>query len=112
MLDRRFPRSVLLSLTAILGPILCIATVPATLSLASANAGNPQATQESPLTFEQHVRPILKVYCFDCHGEGDQLRGGVDLRLTRFMLRGGDSGPVLTPGLPNASRMYELVKSG
>lgn len=66
----------------------------------------------TPLTFEQHVRPILKAHCFDCHGEGDTLRGGLDLRLARWILRGGKSGPALVPGRPEASRIYEMVRSG
>src|SRR6185436_20762184 len=67
---------------------------------------------EQPLTFEQHVRPILKAHCFDCHGEGDRLRGELDLRLKRFILRGGKSGPALVPGQVEASRIYEMVSSG
>ena len=66
----------------------------------------------SPLTFEQHVRPILKAHCFDCHGEGDTLRGGLDLRLRRFIEHGGESGAALVPGKPDASLIYEKVRSG
>ena len=36
---------------------------------------------EGPLTFEQHVRPILKAHCFQCHGEEDKPKGKLDLRL-------------------------------
>src|SRR5262245_22060114 len=46
-------------------------------------------------TFEKDIRPILKAHCFDCHGEGEKLKGGVDLRLRRLMLTGGDNGAVL-----------------
>ncbi len=70
------------------------------------------SSSETPLTFEQHVRPILKAHCFDCHGEGDRLRGGLDLRLKRFIVRGGESGPALVAGQPEASRIYEMVSSG
>ena len=34
----------------------------------------------TPLTFEKDIRPILKANCFDCHGEGEKLKGGLDLR--------------------------------
>ena len=46
------------------------------------------------LRFETHVRPILKAYCFDCHGDGDKLKGGLDLRLRRLIAAGGKTGPL------------------
>ena len=63
-------------------------------------------------TFEKDIRPILKAHCFDCHGEGDKLRGGLDLRLRRLMLKGGDDGPVMVPGKPDRSVLFKLVDSG
>lgn len=62
--------------------------------------------------FEKDIRPILKAHCFDCHGEGEKLKGGVDLRLRRLMLKGGDEGPVLVPGKPDKSLIYKMVHSG
>src|SRR5689334_6646715 len=63
-------------------------------------------------SFEKDIRPILKAHCFDCHGEGDRLKGGLDLRLRRLMLKGGEDGPVLVPGKPDRSRLLALVQSG
>jgi len=65
-----------------------------------------------PPVFEKDVRPILKAHCFDCHGEGEKLKGGVDLRLRRFMLKSVDDGPVLVPGKPDKSLLYKMVQSG
>ena len=31
--------------------------------------------------FETDVRPIFKAMCFQCHGEDEELAGGLDLRL-------------------------------
>jgi hypothetical protein len=64
------------------------------------------------LTFEKDIRPILKAHCFDCHGEGEKLKGGVDLRLRRLMLRGGDNGAVIVPGKPDKSLLFTMVQSG
>jgi hypothetical protein len=64
------------------------------------------------LTFEKDIRPILKAHCFDCHGEGEKLRGGLDLRLRRLMLKGGDDGPVIVPGKPDKSLLFTMVHSG
>ena len=66
----------------------------------------------APLTFEKDIRPILKAHCFDCHGEGEKLNGGLDLRLQRLMLKGGDDGPVIVPGKPERSLLFKLVHSG
>ena len=40
------------------------------------------------VSFERHVRPILKAHCLECHGEGEEIEGGLDLRLRRFILIG------------------------
>jgi hypothetical protein len=63
-------------------------------------------------TFEKDIRPILKAHCFDCHGEGDKHKGGLDVRLRRLLLQGGDDGPVIVPGKPDKSRLFQLVQSG
>lgn len=31
------------------------------------------------VNFEQEIRPILENYCFDCHGAGDDPKGGFNL---------------------------------
>src|SRR6267143_2531262 len=66
----------------------------------------------APPTFEKDVRPVLKAHCFECHGEGEKLKGGLDLRLRRLMLQGGDDGPVIVPGKPDRSLLFKLVHSG
>jgi len=65
-----------------------------------------------PPTFERDVRPILKTYCFDCHGAEEKLSGGLDLRLRRFALQGGESGPAIEVGQPAASLLIERMRSG
>ncbi len=66
----------------------------------------------TPLTFEQHVRPILKAYCFDCHGAEADRKGGLDLRLKRLMFAGGDSGPAITPGDGSNSLLFQRIRDG
>ena len=62
--------------------------------------------------FERDVRPILKANCFHCHGEGDELQGGLDLRLVRLMAAGGDSGPAIAPGDVDNSVLLARIKAG
>lgn len=64
------------------------------------------------LTFEKHVRPILKAQCFHCHGEDGEMKGGLDVRLARFLIKGGDEGPAIVPGDAAKSHLLEMVKSG
>ena len=64
-------------------------------------------------SFERDVRPILKAHCFLCHGEDGKPKGGVDLRLRRFMLKELDEGVrVMVPGQPEESEMLRLVRAG
>ena len=65
-----------------------------------------------PVTFEKHVRPILKTHCFLCHGEGGVKKGKLDLRLRRLIVRGGESGSPLEPGRPDQSYLLDRVASG
>src|SRR5213075_1860514 len=71
----------------------------------------PESGAVTPM-FERDIRPIFKAHCFECHGEGEKLKGGLDLRLRRLMLKGGDDGPVIVPGKPDQSRLFKLVHSG
>ncbi|HWN97584.1 MAG TPA: PSD1 and planctomycete cytochrome C domain-containing protein [Methylomirabilota bacterium] len=74
-------------------------------------AAAPNVSAALP-TFEKDIRPILKAHCFDCHGEGEKLKGGLDLRLRRLILQGGDEGPALVPGKPDKSLLFKLVHAG
>ncbi len=67
---------------------------------------------ETELRFEQDVRPILKAHCWHCHGEEAELKGGLDTRLVRLMMKGGDSGPAIVAGNHSDSLLYQKVASG
>jgi cytochrome c553 len=62
--------------------------------------------------FEKDVRPILKAHCFHCHGEDGEKKGGLDARLARFLLKGGESGAAIVAGKPAESHLLELLKRG
>lgn len=68
--------------------------------------------EPEPVLFEKQVRPILRAYCFECHGEGEKLKGGLDLRLRRYLLAGGDNGAAFHPGKPDTSILIQKVSSG
>lgn len=64
------------------------------------------------LTYERDIRPIFRAHCFDCHGATDELKGGLDLRLVRFLKKGGESGPAIAEGQPAESYLLERLRSG
>ena len=76
---------------------------------AFAESGDDAASVE--VSFEKHVRPILKAHCLQCHGEGEEIEGDLDLRLRRFILKGGESGPSLVEGKPDESPLFELTSA-
>lgn len=67
---------------------------------------------EPRLQFERDVRPILKAHCFHCHGEESKLEGGLDTRLVRQMVAGGDSGPAIVVGSAERSLLWKRIQSG
>jgi len=74
-----------------------------------AAAAPPKADQ--PVMFETHVRPLLKAHCFHCHGEANELKGSLDVRLARLILKGGDSGAGIVPGDRSKSYLFEQISS-
>ncbi|HSU66770.1 MAG TPA: PSD1 and planctomycete cytochrome C domain-containing protein, partial [Tepidisphaeraceae bacterium] len=101
-------RAIVSSGLQLLGGIVW-ATLLFALPCSSAAAAAPMGHD---LVFESDVRPILKARCFVCHGEGDELKGKLDLRLKRTMLAGGKDGPVLAPGDPSTSLLYQKLVKG
>lgn len=88
--------------------IVFLGSIVAT-QVASAADAIPTAER---LTFEQHIRPILKTHCLLCHGEDDKREGKLDLRLRRLIAAGGESGPGLVPGNPQASLVLTRLRAG
>src|SRR5580700_10181125 len=61
--------------------------------------------------FDKDVAPILQANCTGCHGAQVKLK---DLNLTteEAALKGSESGPVVIPGKPEDSPLYQKVQSG
>jgi hypothetical protein len=64
-----------------------------------------------PPSFESNVLPVLRRHCHGCHGD-DALEGALDLRSASEILRGGESGPAVVRGDPDASLLVDLVARG
>lgn len=61
--------------------------------------------------YEKEVRPLLAERCYKCHAlNSKRVGGGLLLDNPSDWQRGGDSGPVLVPGKPNASLLIKAVR--
>jgi len=82
-------------------------------ALLSGAMGSALAKPAAPaVSFERDVRPVLKAYCIDCHGGGEKLEGGLDLRLRRFVVKGGNGGAAVVPGHPKGSLLLQRLRMG
>lgn len=81
-----------------------------TSCLTSAQAAESEKKADA-LSFENDVRKILKVHCLHCHGENGEMEGSLDLRLKRFMVKGGDSGPAIVPGKSGESELIARIEA-
>ncbi len=92
--DRSVWRCVIISSLAVMGSVLSV-----------------RAEDEGNEFFEKRIRPILVQHCLECHGPQSKKIGG-NLRLdSRQGIRtGGDSGPSIALGKPEASLLISAVK--
>ena len=60
--------------------------------------------------FEREIRPVLIERCYRCHNSVDRREGGLALDHAEGLLRGGDRGPALVPGDPEASLLLRAVR--
>src|SRR4051794_8932485 len=67
----------------------------------------PQTGPDAEL-FEAQVRPLLVNVCFRCHTDDEE--GGLRLDSREQMLKGGESGPAIVPGDPDASLLIKAVR--
>jgi hypothetical protein len=58
--------------------------------------------------FEKDVLPILRARCLRCHG-ADKREADLDLRHKATLLKGGESGPALSPGSAEKSLLWIKV---
>ena len=70
------------------------------------------AAQETSVPdFGRDVLPILQKSCVGCHGPKARM-AGLDLHEASLVLRGGQNGPVVTPGAPKDSMLLKRVREG
>ncbi len=85
-------------LVAVAGAIL--------LGTAAAIAADPTAVE-----LEARVRRIFKAHCLACHS-GAKAKGELTLSARAGLIKGGESGRVVSPGRPERSLLFEHVRDG
>lgn len=101
MVSRTRPAVVLACATAVL-----VVTTTVRAFRAPQVAQQP-ATREVEF-FESQIRPLLVESCFHCHTDDE--KGGLRLDSRERMLKGGESGPAIVPGNPDASLLIRAVR--
>ncbi|MCD8534795.1 MAG: PSD1 and planctomycete cytochrome C domain-containing protein, partial [Verrucomicrobia bacterium] len=59
--------------------------------------------------FEKKIRPIFIERCYECHSAAGKIKGGLRLDTQAGFSLGGESGMVVQPGSPSASRLFEAI---
>jgi mono/diheme cytochrome c family protein len=72
---------------------------------------SPQPDPAAVKFFETKVRPILAEHCFQCHGP-DKQKAGLRLDSRSAVLKGGESGPAVVPGIAERSLLIDAINYG
>jgi hypothetical protein len=76
---------------------------------ASADEAKPaDGPAAAKITYDEHVKPILREHCFSCHNQ-DTKKSDLSLASYTAAMQGGASGAVVTPGDADSSRLWGLV---
>jgi len=61
--------------------------------------------------FEKEIRPLLSAKCDKCHShQSESVRGGLYLDTRAGWTKGGDTGPAIIPGDPDASLAIQAIR--
>ena len=80
-----------------------------TFALVSGDEKKTPEKAAKKITFEDHIKPIFRQHCFNCHNQGDA-KGGLALDTYTAIVEGGGSGEIVyDDGDADASRLWQLV---
>lgn len=66
------------------------------------------AQDDKPVSFAKDVQPIFKASCLSCH-KPDKKKGKLDMSTYEALMKGGESGPPVKPGMPEKSALIEVT---
>lgn len=83
----------------------------ASICLAAGPLRGQDSVEADVAFFEKHVRPLLVSRCNECHAtDSDSVGGNLLLDSRAGWIAGGDLGPAIIPGDPDASLLLHAVK--
>ncbi len=66
------------------------------------------AEDAKPITYDDHIAPILKRHCWQCHGETKQ-ESGLNLANYAAAVKGSSGGAVVVSGRSSTSRLFKAI---
>lgn len=88
----------------LIGSVLCV-------SLWATFAWGQEKTPEdaaAKITFDDHIKPIFRQHCLNCHNQGEA-KGGLALDTLQAVITGGGSGEIVYDGDHEGSRLWQLI---
>ena len=92
-----------------LGSAIVVLTAGIGLLADPSHAQSNTTTPEQLDFFRGQIYPLLEKNCFECHGNGEKLKGGLYLTSHEAMVTGGDSGSVLALESLEKSLILEMI---
>jgi Protein of unknown function (DUF1549)/Protein of unknown function (DUF1553)/Planctomycete cytochrome C len=78
---------------------------------AAGAAFNDNPEPEQLAFFESKIRPVLVEHCYECHSaQSKKVKGGFLLDSRAGIRKGGDTGPAIAAGDPEASLLVEAIR--
>jgi WD40 repeat protein/mono/diheme cytochrome c family protein len=69
---------------------------------------SPDAGAKDVVTYKDHVLPILRKHCVNCHNP-DKATSDLNVMSYQTIMTGGSSGEAISPGKPDQSLLYLVV---
>jgi WD40 repeat protein len=98
------------ALAAALGFLIVALAPPASQARPAATAAPKDAAAKGPVSFINHVAPILKESCMGCHGAKSP-KGKLDMTRYESLRRGGTKDDPIVPGKPEDSYLIDVLVS-
>jgi len=86
-----------------------LASTAALIFLSGATA--EELSKEHVEFFEKRIRPVLVEHCYECHSaQSEKLKGKLLLDTREAARHGGETGPAVVPGDPDASVLLQALR--